>query len=228
MKHEHNGQFNTLGFLFYDLIHIITAVIILISLFANGPKEIAEEIINGDGFVIEFVSEVTEIILGLVLICFVDFIIRNLDVKIERLAITFAFMIASLALILPSLPSISHVLLFVLEGKGSFLGFFLSLLEMLIPLLALVFFVVALLRVRANLKLWALFLVIGMSLMVLTSVVNLVDIIATLAKGEEFELIVIFEVISLFAPAFPTFFGIRDLKKMGLIFSKESVTIALQ
>lgn len=225
MKHEHNGQFNTVGFLLYDLLHIIGAVIILIALFLGDAKDVANNLVSEAKFVSTFTAEVSEIVLGLLLMCFVAFIIRNVDIKIERIAYTFAFVIASLALILPSLSNIVDIVTYMLGGHDAHIEFILSLLQMLLPLFAMLSFALSLFKVRANAKLWAIFLLVGMGFMLLSSVTEIIGIIVSLNNGEEFELIMIIETISLLAPFLPVIFGIKDLQKMGLVFSKKENVI---
>lgn len=217
-KYEENGQFSELGFFFYDVIHIVTAVIILITLFATKAEAISTNVLLRGEFAIECINEFAEIILGALLMFFAFFIYKNVDVKIERFAYTFAYVIASIALLLPSISNIVDVI--VNSGRDVIL----PLLQIIFPLGAMVMFSLALFQMKNKLHLWSRMLLIGMACMLLSGVSDITEIIVKLAEGEEFEWIMIVEFIALLAPILPIVFGIKDLKKMGFIFNKNSLT----
>lgn len=217
-KYEENGQFSELGFFFYDVIHIVTAVIILITLFATKAEAISTNVLLRGEFAIECINEFAEIILGALLMFFAFFIYKNVDVKIERFAYTFAYVIASIALLLPSISNIVDVI--VNSGRDVIL----PLLQIIFPLGAMVMFSLALFQMKNKLHLWSRMLLIGMVCMLLSGMSDITEIIVKLAEGEEFEWIMIVEFIALLAPILPIVFGIKDLKKMGFIFNKNSLT----
>ncbi len=212
-KHEKNEQFSELGFFFYDVIHIITAIIILITLFATEAKEISTNPLLKLDFTVECINEFTEIILGALLMFFAFFIYKNVDVKMERFAYNFAFVIASIALLIPSISNIVDVI--VSSGRGVLL----PLLQIIFPLGAMVVFCLALFRLKKNLHIWSRMLLIGMGCMLLSAFSDITEMIVKLLEGAEFEWIMVVELIALLAPVLPMVFGIRDFKKMGFIFN---------
>lgn len=216
-KHEENGQFSELGFFFYDVIHIVTAVIILVALFATEAKEISGNPALKLDFTVECINEFTEIILGALLMFFAFFIYKNVDVKMERFAYNFAFVIASIALLIPSISNIVDVIV------GSGRNVILPSLQILFPLGAMVIFSLALFRIKKNLHLWSRMLLIGMGCMLLSAFSDITEMIIALAEGAEFKWIMVVEFIALLAPTLPMIFGVKDFKKMGFIFNRESL-----
>lgn len=212
-KLENDGQFSTLGFFFYDVIHIITAIIILIALFVSDAKAIATDPVLKGEFAIVCINEFAEIILGVLLIFFTIFIYKNVDVKIERFAYTYAYVIASIAILLPSISNIVDVI--INSGREAVLPS----IQILFPLAAMVLFGFALFQMKNDLRVWSKLLIAGMICMLLSSVADLVKIIIDLSSGEEFEWLIIVEFTALLAPILPIAFGLKDLKKMGLIFN---------
>lgn len=212
-KHEENGQFSELGFFFYDVIHIVTAAIILIFLFASDAKYIADDPVLKGEFAIDCINEFAEIILGVLLMFFAFFIYKNVDVKMERFAYNFAFVIASIALLLPSISNIVDVIVY--SGRDVVLPLF----QILFPLNAMLLFCLALFQLKRKLGRWSRMLLFGMANMLLSAFVDISEIIIELSHGAEFEWIMIVEVIALLAPILPMVFGIRDFKKMGFIFN---------
>lgn len=213
-KHEENEQFSELGFFFYDVIHIVTAVIILVTLFATKAGEISSNPLLRGEFAIECINEFAEIILGALLMFFAFFISKNVDVKIERFAYTFAYVIASIALLLPSISNIVDVI--VNSGRDVVL----PLLQIIFPLGAMFTFSIALFQMKNRLRLWSRMLLIGMACMLLSGAADIIEIIIELIEGEEFEWIMIVEFIALLAPILPMVFGVRDLKRQGFILNK--------
>lgn len=60
--------------------------------------------------------------------------------------------------------------------------------------------------------------------MILSGLIEIAEIIIEIVESKEFEAVFVFEIISLIAPVLPAIFGVKDLQKMGLIFSKQEVT----
>ena len=211
MEHQpvseyHDRQYSTIGFAIYDIIHIVVALTLLIRLFVVGGESLSE------GELIISVSEqLLEITLGFLLICFVLFIFKNTDIKLERFAYTFAWILASLALFLPN--TLNFYGLFHPESP-SFINtaaYLFTWIDFVFSLLAIVFFAIAISRVKHHPKLWSGCILLGMACLFVDAACSLALVINEATHEHVFDIFIALEFLSALAPLAPILVGMKDM-----------------
>lgn len=203
---------NTLGFALYDLIHIFCAIAFII--FALNEKNIVLD--SGEvtaDFAIELADEFTELIMSLLLIVFIIFIYHSKTQKTQMSYYTFAWMLVSLSLLIPATFEIAPLYVSH-QGPTYSLGIFiLRNINLYLPLVAFLSFVVALVIVSHG-KLWHLFLNIGIFSMMLFACTSLS--VYTIEQSEAGDLAFSFQTflrylfcLAPFAPGLLTLFSLH-------------------
>ena len=99
---EEDRRLNTLGFAIYDIIHIFCSVSFLILVMYENANVALDSGVNQANILLEMADEFTELILSFTLIFFVVFIYKAKTATNARSLYSFAWLLVSLSLVIPS------------------------------------------------------------------------------------------------------------------------------
>jgi hypothetical protein len=199
---------NTIGFAIYDFIHIFCSIAFIIFAIKGSPVALDSGEVDGN-LVLELADEFTELILSFTLIFFIVFIYKAKNESNARTLYSFAWLLVSLSLLIPSTFEIPY--LYMVKTKPDF--FILLNFDLFIPIGAFLSFLASMVFISKPGR-WRLSLDIGMLLMVAfagTSLsVYILDNLATNSLVFSFQTVLRF-IFSL-APLVPTVTTFRNLR----------------
>lgn len=99
---EEDRRLNTLGFAIYDIIHIFCSISFLILIVAKNANVALDSGAVQASILLEMADEFTELILSFTLIFFVVFIYKAKTATNARSLYSFAWLLVSLSLVIPS------------------------------------------------------------------------------------------------------------------------------
>ena len=169
---EEDRRLNTLGFAIYDIIHIFCSISFLVLILVeNANVALDSGTIQAD-ILLEMADEFTELILSFTLIFFIVFIYKAKTATNARSLYSFAWLLVSLSLLIPSTFTIPIIYLFPWpEEYGQNLYIMMNI-DTYVPVAAFISFLVCLALIGKE-KRWRIALDIGMSFLILFSATSL-------------------------------------------------------
>lgn len=169
---EEDRRLNTLGFAIYDLIHIFCSVSFLILILVENANVALDSGALQASILLEMADEFTELILSFTLIFFVIFIYKAKTATNARSLYSFAWLLVSLSLLIPSTFEIPILYMFPWPEEYSLTLRVMMNVDTYIPVAAFLSFLVCLALIQKE-NYWRIALDIGMSFLILFSATSL-------------------------------------------------------
>jgi hypothetical protein len=165
---EEDRRLNTLGFAIYDLIHIFCSISFLVLVIKENANVALDSGALQASILLEMADEFTELILSFTLIFFVVFIYKAKTASNARSLYSFAWLLVSLSLLIPSTFEIPILYMFPWPAQyGMPLYVFLNI-DTYIPAASFICFLICLALIQKE-KRWRIALDIGMVFLCLFS-----------------------------------------------------------
>ena len=211
---EEDRRLNTFGFALYDIIHIFCAVSFLV-LIINDNANVALD----NGFVqskilLEMADEFTELVMSFALIFFIKFIYEAKTTTNARNLYSFAWLIVSISLAIPSTFELPFLYMFPWPENYGLPLYVITSIDTYLPLAAFLSFLICL-TLFSKEKHWRIALNIGMGLLCLFSLTSATVYIAqeTALGGLKFSYQTICRFLFCSAPLFPSIMTFLSLYK---------------
>lgn len=165
---EEDRRLNTLGFAIYDFIHIFCSISFLILiLFENANVALDSGAVQAS-ILLEMADEFTELILSFTLIFFVVFIYKAKTATNARSLYSFAWLLVSLSLVIPSTFELPFLYWFSTPADYPLPLYVMLSIDTYVPMAAFLAFLVCLALISKE-KRWRIALDTGMALLILFS-----------------------------------------------------------
>lgn len=217
-ENDRDRELNTLGFAIYDFIHIFAAIAFIIMIITGRDVTLDSGEVQAD-LAIELADEFTELILSFLLIFFVIFIFRSKTQKTQMSYYTFAWLIASLSLLIPATFEIPALYIYHHGATYNAGIYVLRNFNLYLPLLAFFAFIFALFSVH-DAKRWTIALTCGIIAMLLFCVSStVVYVFEQVAAGIYFAhpFQALLRHIFMLAPIVPAVFTFSSLRYFDVI-----------
>src|SRR5574344_2367329 len=179
---DEDRRLNTLGFAIYDLIHIFCSISFIILILVENANVALDSGALQASILLEMADESTELILSFTLIFFIIFIYKAKTATNARSLYSFAWLLVSLSLLIPSTFEIPVLYMFPWPEKYG-LGLYVAMnIDTYIPMAAFFSFLACLALIQKE-KRWRIALDIGMGFLCLFAITS-----TTVYVMEEIEL----------------------------------------